>query len=175
MKTKIVVLLVAAFVAYTLKRHYSEAGADALWWILAPTASVVSLVTGSIFTHVPGEGYLSTERLFLIEKACAGINFMIAAFALVTFALRHRAKTVRTGSGVLGAAILASYGAALIVNTARIIVAMWLVSHPVAPSIATAADVHRLEGITVYFAGLVMLHELVKRVDGGAVSSRVAS
>jgi hypothetical protein len=28
--------------------------------------------------------------------------------------------------------------------------------------------VHRLEGIAVYFGGLVLLFELVRRLDGGA-------
>ena len=54
---------------------------------LAPTARLVGAVTGVAFAAVPGEGYFSAERLFLIEKACAGVNFMIAAFAMVAFAL----------------------------------------------------------------------------------------
>ena len=47
----------------------------------------------------------------------------------------------------------------------RITVAMWLGAHPAALSGFSAADVHRIEGITVYFAGLVLLYELVQRLD----------
>ena len=32
-----------------------------------------------------------------------------------------------------------------------------------------AADVHRVEGILVYFGGLVLLYELVRRFDGGLI------
>ena len=93
------VLAVVALMAYGLKRHYADASTDALSWILTPTAQLVSLVTGVAFTAVPGEGYFSAERMFLIEKACAGVNFMIAAFAMVAFALLHRARTVRARRG----------------------------------------------------------------------------
>ena len=161
------VLAVVALVAYGLKRHYADASTEALSWILTPTAHLAGLVTGVAFTAVPGEGYFSAERMFLIEKACAGVNFMIAAFAMVAFALLHRVRSVGEGARVLGVSLLASYAAAVIVNTVRISIAMWLADHPVPLSSLTAADVHRLEGITVYFGGLVLLYEVVRRVDGG--------
>ena len=47
-------------------------------------------MTGTTFAWQPGEGYFSRERLFLIEKSCAGINFMIAAFGMLVLALLHR-------------------------------------------------------------------------------------
>jgi exosortase K len=165
------VLPVVALIAFGLKRHYSDARADDLWWILSPTAQAVQLTTGVAFTLVPGEGYFSAERLFLIEKACAGINFMIAAFALVAFALLHRVRSAREGAGVVGVSLVASYSAAVIVNTVRIVIALWLADHPVTLSTLTAADVHRLEGIIVYFGGLVLLYEVVRRVDGGGFRS----
>ena len=163
-------LVVVALVAYGLKRHYADATTDALSWILTPTAHLVGLVTGVAFVAVPGEGYFSAERMFLIEKACAGVNFMIAAFAMVAFALLHRARTVRHGAAVIGVSLLASYAAAVVVNTVRIVIAMWLAAHPIGWLSLTPADIHRLEGITVYFGGLMLLYALVQRIDrGGAV------
>jgi exosortase K len=113
----------------------------------------------------PGEGYFSRERLFLIEKSCAGVNFMIAAFAMLVVALAHRARSGMAAALVLGVSLLASYAAAVVVNTMRITVAMWLGAHPAVLSGFSAADIHRIEGITVYFAGLVLLYELVQRLD----------
>jgi len=60
---------------------------------------------------------------------------------------------------------LASYLAAVAVNTARIALAMWLAAHPATLPAFNAADVHRLEGIVVYFGSLVLLYELVQRLD----------
>jgi exosortase K len=173
-KTKLWVFAVVALVAFGIKRHYADASVDALSWILAPTAWLVGLVTGTAFTAVPSEGYFSAERLFLIEKACAGINFMIAAFAMVAFALLGRVRSVRSGVAVLSVSLLASYSAAVIVNAVRIVIAMWLAVHPVPVSSLTAADIHRLEGIVVYFGGLLLLYELVQRVNRGAPVARYA-
>jgi exosortase K len=160
------VLAVVATVAFGLKRHYADATTDALSWILTPTAHIVGLVTGVAFTAVPGEGYFSAERMFLIEKACAGVNFMIAAFAMVAFALFHRARSLRGSAAVVGVSLLTSYIAAIVVNAVRIVIAMRL-AQPTPWTTLTAADIHRLEGITVYFGGLLLLYTLVQRFDRG--------
>ena len=65
--------------------------------------------------------------------------------------------------------LLASYSAAVLVNAVRIAIAIWLGAHPAALSAFSAADVHRVEGITVYFGGLVLLYELVRRLDRGVI------
>jgi exosortase K len=165
MKTKVLLLAVGALIAWALKQHYADARADDLRWILSPTAHLVGATTGATFVMQPGEGYFSRERLFLIEKSCAGVNFMIAAFVMLVVALVHRARSGASAAQVLGVSLLASYAAAVIVNTMRITVAMWLGAHPAVLSGFSAADGHRIEGITVYFAGLVLLYELVQQFD----------
>ena len=166
---KICVVICALLIAWALKRHYADARADDLGWILSPTARLVGVVTGQRFTLQPGEGYFSRDRLFLIEKSCAGINFMVAAFGMVMFALLHRVASGMSAARVLGVSLLAAYAAAVLVNAARITVAVWLAAHPGALSAFSTADVHRVEGIAVYFGGLVLLYELVQRLDRGVV------
>lgn len=165
MTTRLAVLAVAVLIAWGLKRHYADARADDLGWILGPTARLVAGVADTSFVWQPGEGYLSRERLFLIEKSCAGINFMVAAFGMLTLALVHRVGSVASAARVLGVSLLGSYAAAVVVNALRIAIAMWLATSPVALSIVRAADVHRLEGIAVYFGGLVLLYEVARRLD----------
>ena len=166
---KLLAVAATVLIAWGLKRHYSDARADDLWWILTPTAHLVSVVTGATFTFQPGEGYFARDRLFLIEKSCAGINFMIAAFGMLVFALFHRVSSVTSAARVMGVSLLVSYLAAVAVNTARISLAMWLAAHPAAVPAFNAVDVHRLEGIVVYFGSLVLLYELVRRLDRPAV------
>jgi exosortase K len=168
-KAKLCVIGVVALIVWGLKRHYADSRPDDLWWILSPTARLVGVTTGSTFTMAPGEGYVSHERLFLIEKSCAGINFMIAAFGMLVFAIFHRVRSAPSAVRVLGIALIGSYVAAVIVNAARIVIAIWLAAHPVALPTLAPEDVHRLEGIAVYFGGLVLLYELVRRLDGGSI------
>ena len=172
MKIKLFALAVAVVIAWGVKRHYADARVDDLGWILSPTAGLVGAMTGTTFALQPGEGYFSRDCLFLIEKSCAGINFMVAAFGMLAVALVHRVRSGSSAAGVLGVSLLASCSAAVLVNAVRIAVAMWLAAHPAALSAFSAADVHRFEGITVYFVGLVMLHELVRTLDRKAVLVR---
>jgi exosortase K len=158
-------LAAAALIAWGMKRHYADARADDLLWMLTPTAQLVGVVTGATFTLQPGEGYFSRDNLFLIEKSCAGINFMIAAFAMLVFAFRHRVGSLVTAASVLGVSLLASYATAVVVNAVRIAISMWLAAHTAVLPTVSASDVHRFEGIVVYFGGLVLLYELAQRLD----------
>jgi exosortase K len=164
MTMKAWLLAAVAVIAFGMKRHYADARADDLGWMLSPTAHVVGAITGTTFTREPQEGYFSRDRLFLIEKSCAGINFMIAAFAVLTLALLHRVGSGLSAARVLGVSVVASYAATVVINALRIAIAMWLAGHPVAGSTFSAADVHRVEGIAVYFGGLVLIHELAARL-----------
>lgn len=165
MKTRALLLVATALIAWALKQHYAGARVDDLRWMLAPTARLVGVATGATFAMQPGEGYFSRERLFLIEKSCAGINFMIAAFGMLVFTLFRHVRSAIAAAGVLVACLLVSHSAAVVVNAVRIAIAMWLAAHPAVLPTLSATDVHRIEGIVVYFAGLVALYELVQRLD----------
>jgi exosortase K len=167
-KRKLCFVAVVALIVWGMKRHYADARAEDLWWILSPTARLVGAITGIRFVLQPGEGFFSREHLFLIDKSCAGINFMIAAFGMSACVLRHRVGSCLSGARALGVSLLASYSAAVPVNAARITIAMWLAAHSLTPSGLSPGQIHRLEGIAVYFGGLVLLYELVQRFDRSA-------
>ena len=149
------VAIVAAM--FALKLHYSAAAAEDLRWILWPTSRAVGLLSGATFEFEPGAGYLSRERLFLIEKSCAGVNFMIAALGMIGFTFSREATGPGPGATIVARSLALAYAAAVLVNAARILVAMHLASADLASGWWTEDRVHRLEGIAVYFAGLLLL------------------
>jgi exosortase K len=165
MRLKALTLAVMLLIAWSLKRHYADARPEDVSWILTPTTRVVSIVSGTSFGWRPGEGYFSHDRLFLIEKSCAGINFLIAAFGMLVLGLFHRCRDAESALRILGVSLLVSYLAAVAVNVVRIAVALQLAGHPAWLPSLSPADVHRLEGIAVYFGGLVLLYEIVRHFD----------
>jgi len=165
MRRTLAILPLVALAVWAMKRYYASAPVDDLRWILGPTATLVTALTRVPFEWEPGQGYLSRERLFLIEKACAGINFMIAAFGMVAVVRGRRVTSWRAAAVVLPMCVVASYSAAVCVNAARITIAMWLTAHPIGFAGMTAAQIHRVEGIACYFAGLVLLYQLVQPVE----------
>jgi len=86
--------------AALLKRFYSNASAEELRFILAPTSWLTSLGVDTEFTFRAGEGYLSREQSVLISPACAGVNFLIVAFVslvLVSPSASARLQSARFG------------------------------------------------------------------------------
>jgi exosortase K len=158
-----------------LKRHYAEAQVEDLRWILWPTAQLVAAATGSPFELEPGAGYLSRRHFFLIEKSCAGVNFMIAALGLTAIALARDSPRGRRPAWILGQGLALSYAAAVVVNSIRILVAIGLASADMASGWWTAARIHRLEGITIYFVGLLLLDRVVRRMAADSRTMEAAS
>jgi exosortase K len=143
--------------AGSLKLYYSAANANELRWILWPTARLTELVTGVRFTFESYAGYMSEDRSFLIATSCSGVNFLIAAF--VMFALRllwvRRMRGVRWT--LFAAVPVAAYLATVVANTVRITSAMWLnESRPTWFGLGRE-ELHRMDGILVYFGFLMLL------------------
>lgn len=172
--SRTVVLAVIALAMWGLKRHYSAAEVEDLRWILWPTGQLVAAATGSPFEFEGGAGYISRRHLFLIEKSCAGVNFMIAALGLTGLALARAGGRGGGTAWLVGEGVVLSYAATVLVNALRILVAIWLASANLAAGWWTAARIHRLEGIVVYFVGLLVLDRVSRRMSGprGAGAAR---
>ena len=77
-------LLAVLLCALGLKHFYSTASADELRWILAPTTVLVELLTGGSFAFESHAGYMSSDQRFLIAASCAGVNFLLTSFVLLS-------------------------------------------------------------------------------------------
>jgi exosortase K len=160
----IVQLILVLSAAAALKLFYSQSSVNDLRWVLAPTATLVELITGVYFEFEPYAGYMSAGRTFLIAAACAGVNFLIAAFLMLSLRKlwKERAHSVSWKYFVFAAA--ASYVATVIANTTRIAIAVWLNSLDGSDWLERE-QIHRFEGIIVYFGFLLLLFILAEKAD----------
>jgi exosortase K len=158
-------LLLLGLCALGLKLYYSTASADELRWILAPTTALVELLSGKRFEFESYAGYLSSDRSFVIAVPCAGVNFLITAFLMIGLRRlwRERFQPVSWRFVPLAAAL--AYVATLVTNTVRICLALEMRARNVEVSWLTNNQMHRLEGIVVYFGFLLLLFMLLERVD----------
>jgi exosortase K len=158
-------LVTAAAVVAAGKQYYRAAAADDLGWILAPTARMVSAVSGGHFVYEAGVGWVDRAATFIIAPACAGLNFAMAAFLALTLGWLGGMRTLRgTAARLAGAAALA-YAATLIVNTARIALAIALHKGTIDLGDVDRAEVHRALGIVVYLGGLCALYALARAIE----------
>ena len=153
--------MVVLLCALALKFYYSTATVNELRWILAPTTALVELLSGRRFAFESFAGYMSSDHTFVIAASCAGINFLITSFLMLAVGRlwRERFQAVSWWSIPLAAAI--AFVTAIITNTVRICIALEL--RNVHLDWLTANQLHRLEGIVVYFGCLLLLFLLTER------------
>jgi exosortase K len=149
-------------IAFALKYHYSIATVNELRWILEPTRLLVETVTLHTFRFEPFAGYLSDDRTFLIAASCAGVNFLIIAFLMLNAGrlLRER-KLAWTHIGV---SMAVAYLVTIVANTARIAVALQMQKYDLRIGSFSEEEIHRLEGIVVYFGFLVVLFFVSEKI-----------
>lgn len=158
-------LLFVLLCALGLKYHYSTASPDDLRWILAPTTLLVESVSGKSFAFESYTGYMSSDRTFVIAAPCAGVNFMITAWLMLGFTRLWRERFRGTDWHFMPLAAAGAYLATLVANAVRIVVALEM--RTVESSWLTANQLHRVEGIVVYFGFLLLLFVIAERLAAG--------
>jgi exosortase K len=153
----------------SMKFYYSAASVNQLRWILAPTTVLVQFVTGRQFTFESHAGYMSSDHTFLIAASCAGVNFLITSFLMLTLRhlwrqrLKHYQEQLWRQWIFLPIAVVMAYATTVVANTARISVALQMQQTSLKMRWLDAEQLHRLEGILVYFGFLLLLFVLSER------------
>jgi len=161
--------VVVLLCAYMLKLYYSGASANQLRWILAPTAAFVELLSGASFEFESHAGYISSDRSFLIAPACAGVNFLITAFLMLSARKLLRDRSQDIAWGFIPVAALIAYLVTLVANTVRIALALRL-GRLSEISCLNPYQLHRAEGIFVYFGFLLLLFAVSEKISAGKTS-----
>jgi exosortase K len=173
--TRIAQLIVVLLSALTLKLCYSMASPNELRWILAPTTVLVELVSGTAFKFESHAGYISSDRSFVIAASCAGVNFLITSFLMLSLRKlwrdrspnRSQNRSYNPSNNVawrfIPVAALSAYLATLIANTVRIATALRLQRMYLETSWLSGNQLHRFEGIFIYFGFLLLLFMVSER------------
>jgi exosortase K len=156
----LVVVLLGAFV---LKLHYSTATVNQLRWILYPTKLLVELISGQAFQFESHAGYMSGNHLFLIAASCAGVNFMITAFLMLSLMRLLNNRSQRISWTFFPKAMLVAYVVTIVANALRISLALQMQQTGLKISSLDGNQLHRLEGILVYFGVLLLLFVISER------------
>ena len=163
-------LVLVVLCALALKAYYSTATPDELRWILAPTTALVQLVSGRSFTFESYAGYMSSDHRFVIAVSCAGVNFLLTAFLMLGLRRLWRERFQAVSWRFLPVTAVVAYVTTVIANAVRICIALEIQEHSLQVNGLTGNQLHRLEGIVVYFGFLLLLFVLTEK--GSARPSR---
>ena len=153
--------ILALAIAFGLKHHYSLAGSDDLIWILRPIAGLVEHLSGIQFENEAHTGFVSRGYGIIIAPSCAGINFLIMTFCMAVFSGIHVFKHSGSKLWWLAASWVCAYILTVVVNTLRIIAAIYSYNADIYLGWFTPARVHRLEGIVIYFFFLCLFYMII--------------
>ena len=158
-------LLLVLLCALALKSFYSTATPDDLLWILAPTTALVELLSGQHFEFESYAGYMSSDHRFVIAVPCAGVNFLITAFLMLALRRLWYRRFQSIGWSFIPLAATLAYVATLLANTTRIWFTLEMRAQSASVTWLTYNQLHRLEGIVIYFVFLLLLFVLVERFE----------
>ncbi|MDT4898977.1 MAG: hypothetical protein QOH25_4054 [Acidobacteriota bacterium] len=164
-------LIVVVLCAVMVKLYYSTTSVNQLRWILAPTSVLVELVSGSRFEFESYAGYTSSDRSFVIAASCAGVNFLITSFLMLSLGKLWRDRAQDTAWRFIPCAALCAYLVTLVANTVRISTALRLRGMNHEMGWLSPNQLHRFEGIFIYFGFLLLLFMVSEKMGSKNASS----
>ena len=147
-------VVATAAVVVAGKQFYRGASADELQWLLAPVAQLVGWITGASFAYDSSLGWVSRDARFVIAPVCAGLNFALAAFLALSLGWLPAMRRPRDAAARLACAAAIAYAATIVVDAARIALAL-----------ETRADgaAHEALGVAVYLGALCAIYAIAVR------------
>ena len=161
------VAAVALGLAWSLKAFYSRASFDELRWVLDPTVRIVEALGAEPFELETHHGWLSRVHRFEVVPACAGLNFMIAAYLSLCCGLAHHCTRSRQRVALVLGGAAAAYATTLLANATRIVLAIHLRDAAWSWGPLTPERVHLVAGVVVYSLVLLALYSAASRMAGG--------
>src|SRR5262249_41777998 len=162
---QIAAVAIALAVVIAGKQYYRPASAGELRWILAPPAPLAGAVSGGGFVYEAGARRIDRAIQVPIAPPRAGLHFALAAFLALTLGALPALCTARAAALRLAAAAALAYAATLVVNTARIAIAIAMHRGTIDTGALDRGELHRIEGIVVYLGGLCALYVLSRALS----------
>lgn len=129
------------------QRHWDT---EDLLFLLYPVQWLIGAFTGIQGQYIAGEGYWFGT--FIIEKSCAGLNFLLIVWCALAWLNLHNTRNWSTKAGVLLLSVPLSYLICLLANTTRIVCALLVMRIPG----MGGPSVHESVGVLVYLSILLL-------------------
>ncbi len=141
-----------------LKLWYVGADNDDLAFLLRPTDALVGLAASSPSSYLTDSGYFHPDLNILIDKSCAGFNFWILCFLMLSFlAFNHLARRRQLAISI-PASLLCAYFLTIFANTSRISIAIFLQNKTGAFFPKNLPWFHEAQGVFVYLSCLIAIY-----------------
>lgn len=160
---------VVAVVALGVKLCYEACSVEQLRFLLAPTAWLVQLFTGSQSDFIAQEGYLFPALNMIISKSCAGVNLCIIYFFMISYMVLRSRVLCSKWLYLMPILMADAYLFTIMVNAMRILCALWVAALPLSILQQYPAATHLTVGVVVNVTTLIvsytLIHHLISRYE----------
>lgn len=141
-----------------VKIFYVRADNASLMLVIKPITKIVSIFHGSEFIFENSLGFFSDQLGIAINKSCAGVNFLLIIYCMLSFSYIHKFKTLK-GKAIYFIAILPiSYFLALLINSFRIIVSITMQRLNFLDGWASTEVIHNITGMLIFICFLFIVN-----------------
>jgi len=148
--------------AAVLKGLYAASSTEHLLFILSPTSLLVSSSLGmsAEYTHA---GYSIAPLHVLIDKSCAGINFLVILFTALATTAPYRYLSLWRSAWLFTGLMILSLILTPLVNTSRILGAIALLKFKTTIPFLASAWMHEAEGAFIYLTALTITYLAIRK------------
>ncbi|MGB3180424.1 MAG: exosortase K [Cyclobacteriaceae bacterium] len=161
-RTHLVYLGLASMVFIGLKLLFRQAGLSFFHFLLVPVDFLVSMLSGSDSSFIPGTGYYHEAPGFTIDKSCSGYNLWLLSFVMLTYLMVRYAKSHSRMFMAIPYALLVTYGFTVIANASRILISITFEPLAQAVSGVDQTFIHEGTGIATNLTFLILLYLLTE-------------
>jgi len=162
--------LIAIGIFILLKFGFTFAESDNLIFLLKPTNKFIELLTGSNSIYISDKGYFHNQLNIYIDKSCAGFNFWVLSFLMLTFFglknLDNNFKKMLT----IPMALIGAYFFTVFANTSRIFASIVIQNQTNSYFESQQHLIHESIGIITYLSFLIFMYFLANKILTNKIS-----
>jgi exosortase K len=156
--------LTAIGIFILFKFGYSYADNDNLIFLLKPTDKLVGLLTGSNSVYISDKGYFYNQLNIVIDKSCAGFNFWVLSFLMLTFlGLKYFDSNKKKLLTIL-LSLIGAYLLTVFVNTSRIFASIVTQNQMSDIFVNQKLIIHETIGIVTNLSFLILTYFIIDRI-----------
>lgn len=159
MRYKSLFLFITVVLTYVvLKFLFKGVGTDEILFLLKPVNNIFEMLTGSPSIYLKGEGYFHPQLDIIINKSCAGYNFWLLCFMMLTFLLLQKVKRSQIFVVSIPLLLIFSYLITIVVNVSRMVFIIKFKGIAQKIEIIEGDLLHEMQGAFVYLFFLVVIY-----------------
>jgi len=156
--------LITVGIFILFKFGFTYAVNDNLTFLLKPTDKLVGLLTGSNSVYISDKGYFYNQLNIVIDKSCAGFNFWVLSFLMLTFlGLKYFDSNIKKTLTIL-LSLIGAYLLTVFVNTSRIFASIVIQNQMSNIFVNQKHIIHETIGIVTNLSFLILTYFIINRV-----------